>query len=151
MDIMKVDLNLLRVFHAIAEENSLTLAGNRLGLSQPAVSYALGRLRAMFNDPLFVRSGNTMQPTSAALELREPIRRAMSSIQEALRYGERFDPGRSTRTFHITMSDIGEMVFLPPLCEKLRDVAPNIRLEVSQLPLVQIEEALRSGRLDLAI
>lgn len=151
MDILKIDLNLLRVFHAIAEENSLTLAGNRLGLSQPAVSYALGRLRAMFNDPLFVRSGNTMQPTSAALELREPIRRAMSSIQEALRYGERFDPGRSTRTFHITMSDIGEMVFLPPLCEKLRDVAPNIHLEVSQLPLVQIEEALRSGRLDLAI
>lgn len=151
MDIIDTDLNLLRVFHAIAEENSLTLAGNRLGLSQPAVSYALGRLRAMFNDPLFVRSGNSMQPTSAALELREPIRRAMSAIQEALRHGERFDPARSTRTFHMTMSDIGEMVFLPPLCERLREVAPQVRLEVSQLPLGQIEEALRSGRLDLAI
>lgn len=151
MDIIDADLNLLRVFHAIAEECSLTLAGNRLGLSQPAVSYALGRLRAMFNDPLFVRSGNTMQPTSAALELREPVRRAMSAIQEALRHGERFDPARSTRTFHMTMSDIGEMVFLPPLCERLRAVAPHVRLEVSQLPQGQIEEALRSGRLDLAI
>ncbi len=144
-------MTLLRVFHAIAEENSLTLAGNRLGLSQPAVSYALGRLRAMFNDPLFLRSGNTMQPTSTALELREPIRRAMSSIQQALSYGQRFDPASSARTFQITMSDIGEMVFLPPLCEKLRELAPNVHLEVSQLPLSQIEEALRSGRLDLAI
>lgn len=151
MDILHADLNLLRVFHALAEENSLTLAGARLGLSQPAVSYALGRLRAMFNDPLFVRSGNTMQPTSAALELREPIRRAMSSIQEALRHGERFDPARSTRTFNVAMSDIGEMVFLPPLCERLRTAAPHMTLQVSQVPLAQIEEALRSGRLDLAV
>jgi len=151
MDILEADLNLLRVFHAIAEEQSLTQAGNRLGLSQPGVSYALGRLRAMFNDPLFVRSGNTMQPTSAALALREPIRRAMSAIQDALRHGEDFDPATSTRTFHLTMSDIGEMVFLPPLCERLLEVAPHVRPEVSQLPLGQIEEALRSGRVDLAV
>lgn len=151
MDILDADLNLLRVFHAIAEENSLTQAGARLGLSQPAVSYALGRLRAMFNDPLFVRSGNAMQPTSAALALREPIRRVMSVVQDALRHGEPFDPALSKRTFHIAMSDIGEMVFLPPLCERLRAAAPHVLLEVCQVPLGQIEEALRSGRLDLAV
>lgn len=151
MDILEADLNLLRVFHAVAEENSLTLAAARLKLSQPAVSYALGRLRVMFNDPLFVRSGNAMQPTSAALELREPIRRAMEAIQQALHHGDSFDPARSTRTFRIAMSDIGEMVFLPPLCDRLAMEAPHIRLEVSQMPQEQIAEALRSGRLDLAI
>jgi DNA-binding transcriptional LysR family regulator len=151
MDVFELDLNLLRVFHAIAEEGSLTLAGNRLDLSQPAVSYALGRLRNLFNDPLFVRSGNAMRPTSTALELLEPVRRLMSSAQEALRHAERFIPAQSTRTFHIAMSDIGEMVFLPPVCERLREVAPHVRLEVMQLPVDEIEEALRNGRLDLAI
>jgi DNA-binding transcriptional LysR family regulator len=151
MDVFEIDLNLLRVFHAIAEEGSLTLAGNRLGLSQPAVSYALGRLRTLFNDPLFVRSGNAMHPTSTALELLDPVRRLMSSAQEALRHAEHFIPAQSTRTFHIAMSDIGEMVFLPPVCEKLREIAPHVRLDVMQLPVDQIEEALRNGQLDIAI
>lgn len=151
MDVFEIDLNLLRVFHAIVEEGSLTLAGNRLGLSQPAVSYALGRLRTMYNDPLFVRSGNTMQPTSTALELLDPVRRLMSSAQEALRHAERFIPAQSTRTFHIAMSDMGEVVFLPPICEKLCEVAPGVHLEVMQLPVEQIEDALRNGRLDVAI
>ncbi|QRX81754.1 LysR family transcriptional regulator [Glaciimonas sp. PAMC28666] len=151
MDILDIDLNLLRVLHAITEEGSLTLAGNRLGLSQPAVSYALGRLRTLFNDPLFVRTGNAMLPTSTALELRAPVRRVMSAAQEALRHAERFIPAQSTRTFHLALSDIGEMVFLPPVCEKLHMAAPGIRLEVVQLPQPQIEEALRNGRLDAAI
>lgn len=151
MDVFEIDLNLLRVFHAIAEEGTLTLAGVRLGLSQPAVSYALVRLRTMFNDPLFVRSGNTMQPTSTALELLAPVRRMMSSAQEALRHAERFIPAQSTRTFYVSMSDIGEVMFLPPISEKLCEVAPNIRLEVLQLPVAEIEDALRNGRLDLAL
>lgn len=151
MDVFEIDLNLLRVFHAIAEEGTLTQAGVRLGLSQPAVSYALGRLRTMFDDPLFVRTNNTMRPTSTALELLDPVRRLMSSAQEALRHAERFTPLQSTRTFHIAMSDIGEVMFLPPICERLGEIAPNIALEVGQLPVEGIEDALRNGRLDLAI
>ena len=151
MDVMEVDLNLLRILHTIAKEGSLTLAGNRLGLSQPAVSYALGRLRILFDDPLFVRSGNTMQATSTALELLDPIGRVMSAAQDALRHAERFNPAESTRTFHLAMSDIGEMVFLPRLCEKLRLIAPGIRLDAIHLAQAQIEDALRSGRLDAAI
>ena len=151
MDILELDLNLLRVLHAITEEGSLTMAGNRLGLSQPAVSHALNRLRALFNDPLFVRSGNTMQPTSTALELLDPVRRVMAAAQEALRHAERFMPAKSTRTFHIAMSDIGETVFLPAVCKTLGAIAPGIRLEVVQLPQSQIEDALRNGRLDAAI
>jgi len=151
MDTGRVDLNLLRVFHAILEEGSLTLAGVRLGLSQPAVSYALGRLRGAFGDPLFIRTGNEMQPTSAALEMREPLRRAMAAAQEALRFMKPFDPATGTRLFRLTMSDIGELVFLPPLCARLEALAPNVHLDVQSLPVAQAEEALRSGKLDLAI
>jgi len=151
MDTGRVDLNLLRVFHAILEEGSLTLAGVRLGLSQPAVSYALGRLRAAFHDPLFIRTGNEMQPTSAALEMREPLRRAMAAAQEALRFMTPFDPATSSRLFSLTMSDIGELAFLPPLCARLAVLAPSVHLDIQALPIAQAEEALRSGKLDLAI
>lgn len=151
MDPNQVDLNLLRVFHAIFEEGSLTVAGHRLGLSQPAVSYALGRLRALFDDPLFVRAGNEMRPTLAALEMREPVRRVMSATLDALRFSEKFDPQTSIRRFVTTMSDIGELVFLPALCERLESRAPSVRLDVESRPVGQIEEALRTGKLDLAI
>jgi len=142
-DLNKVDLNLLRVFHAIAEERSLTRAGQRLGLSQPAISYALGRLRALFDDPLFVRTSDGMLPTSAGQQLVLPVNRAMASIRDALQYRERFDLATTTRVFRLSMSDIGEQVFLPPICEQLQRIAPNVTLEAEQVPLAQVEEAMR--------
>jgi len=150
-DLNKVDLNLLRVFHAIAEERSLTRAGQRLGLSQPAISYALGRLRALFDDPLFVRTSDGMLPTSAGQQLVLPVNRAMASIRDALQYRERFDLATTTRVFRLSMSDIGEQVFLPPICEQLQRIAPNVTLEAEQVPLAQVEEAMRLGQLDFAI
>ncbi|HEY4075009.1 MAG TPA: LysR family transcriptional regulator [Herbaspirillum sp.] len=146
-----MDLNLLRVFQAIADERSLTQAGNRLHLSQPAVSYALGRLRLIFDDPLFIRTKEGMQPTPTAVELAKPISRALRAVQDALRYAERFDPAESTRVFRASMTDIAAMVFLPPVCEKLNGLAPLTRLHVEQVAPAQIEEALRTGRLDFAI
>lgn len=146
-----MDLNLLRVFDAIASERSLTQAGNRLHLSQPAVSYALGRLRLIFDDPLFIRTKEGMQPTPAAIELSKSISRALQAVQDALRYAEQFDPASSTRVFHASMTDVAEMVFLPFVCEKLNELAPNTRLHIEQTSPVAIEEALRTGRLDLAI
>lgn len=151
MDTARIDLNLLRVFHAILEERNLTLAASRLGLSQPAVSYTLGRLRALLDDPLFVRAGNEMQPTSAALELREPLRQAMSAAEHAFQLMTPFDPATSTRAFLVSMSDIGELAFLPPLCAALEQYAPRIRLDIQSVPSGQIEESLRVGKLDLAI
>ncbi|WP_153099513.1 LysR family transcriptional regulator [Paraburkholderia hayleyella] len=150
-DDLRIDLNLLRVFHAILEENSLTLAGRRLGLSQPAVSYALGRLRAMFNDPLFVRSGNEMVPTSSAMAMREAVRQSMASAQDVLRFASPFDAAHSERTFRLAMSDIGTLIFLPRLCDQLALSAPGIKLDVLSLPLASVQEALRSGQIDLAI
>jgi DNA-binding transcriptional LysR family regulator len=146
-----IDLNLLRVFQAIADERSLTLAGNRLHLSQPAVSYALGRLREVFNDPLFIRTKEGMKPTPTAVELSKPINRALQAVQDALRHAERFDAATSTRVFRASMTDVAEMVFLPPACEKLNELAPSTRLHIEQVTPAHLEEALRTGQLDFAI
>ncbi len=150
-DDYRIDLNLLRIFHAILEEGSLTLAGNRLGLSQPAVSYALGRLRGIFNDPLFVRTGNEMHPTSASLAMREPLQRAITATNNVLHFTQPFEPGQTTRTFLLAMSDIGALVFLPKLCDRLSSEAPGIRLDILSMPLDHVAEALRNGEIDLAV
>ena len=119
-----VDLNLLRVFNAIIEERSLTRAGQRLALSQPAVSYSLGRLRTLFDDPLFIRTRVGMQPTPIALELATIVARALDTVREALRYAERFDPAISTRPFRLSLSDVGELAHFcrrsARLCSGLR-------------------------------
>ncbi|WP_250491164.1 LysR family transcriptional regulator [Caballeronia sp. INML2] len=146
-----IDLNLLRVFQAIVEERSLTRAGERLALSQPAVSYSLGRLRTLFDDTLFIRTRAGMQPTPVALELAEIVGRALDTVRQALRYAERFDPATSTRTFRLSLSDAGEMAYLPAICAALHDAAPRAKLVVEPLPIEEIEEALRSSRLDFAI
>ncbi|WP_153101099.1 LysR family transcriptional regulator [Paraburkholderia hayleyella] len=146
-----VDLNLLRVFQAIVEERGLTRAGERLALSQPAVSYSLGRLRSLFDDPLFIRTRSGMQPTPVALELTEIVGRALDTVREALRYAEHFDPATSTRTFRLSLSDAGEVAYLPVLCAALQKAAPRVKLVIEPLPVEEIEEALRSSRLDFAI
>jgi DNA-binding transcriptional LysR family regulator len=146
-----VDLNLLRVFNAIIEERSLTRAGQRLALSQPAVSYSLGRLRTLFDDPLFIRTRVGMQPTPIAIELAAIVARALDTVREALRYAERFDPAVSTRTFRLSLSDAGELAYLPPICEALQRLAPRVRLRIEPTPVEAIEEALRVSRLDFAI
>jgi DNA-binding transcriptional LysR family regulator len=146
-----VDLNLMRVFLAIVEEKSLTKAGERLTLSQPAMSYSLARLRALFDDPLFVRTRHGMEPTPMSLELAVIVARALDMVREALRYAERFDPRVSTRTFRLSLSDAGEMAYLPSICEEVKRLAPRIRISIEPMPVEQIEEALRSRKLDFAI
>lgn len=146
-----MDLNLLRVFQTIFEERNLTLAGGRLCLSQPSISYALRRLRDIFHDPLFVRTRNGMQPTPVALELSQPIARALQSVQDALRYAESFDPATTNRMFRISMSDMGEVVYLPLITKILRAEAPSIRLKIESMPGSELKEAMRTSRLDFAI
>jgi len=134
-----VDLNLLRVFQAIVDERSLTKAGERLALSQPAISYSLARLRTLFDDPLFIRTRSGMQPTPIALELASIVGRALDTVREALRYAESFDPATSTRTFRLSLSDAGEMAYLPAICEALHERAPRVKLSVEPLPVEEIE------------
>jgi len=151
MNVNEVDLNLLRVFDAVLRERGVTAAAARLGLTQPAVSNALARLRAVFGDALFLRSPTGMAPTPFARELDEPVRQALALIEAALAHGSGFDPATSNRQFRFYMSDLGEISFLPPLVERVRQLAPQVRLEASGLPLEEIGDALGSGALDLAV
>ncbi|HVB48232.1 MAG TPA: LysR family transcriptional regulator [Burkholderiales bacterium] len=151
MNIHEVDLNLLRVLDAVLRDRSVSAAAARLGLSQPAVSNALARLRRVFGDALFVRTPRGMQATAFAQELAAPVHQALSLIEAALAQRAGFDPAVSERVFRIYMSDIGEMVFLPPLVQALRCRAPSVRLETHNVALEEIPGALSAGRLDLAV
>ena len=109
MNVTDLDLNLLRVLDAVLRERSVTAAAARLGLTQPAVSNALARLRAAFDDALFVRTPSGMAPTPFARELDDPVRQALALIESALAHGGGFDPATSKRAFRFYMSDLGEI------------------------------------------
>jgi DNA-binding transcriptional LysR family regulator len=151
MNVSDVDLNLLRVFDAVLREHGVTAAAQRLGLTQPAVSNALARLRALFGDALFVRTPSGMEPTPLARELDDPVRQALALIESALAQRTGFDPLASTRSFRFYMSDLGEISFLPPLVERAQRLAPGVRLETVALDLQEIADALATGALDLAV
>jgi len=151
MNVAALDLNLLRVFDAVLQSRSVTGAAGRLGLTQPAVSNALGRLRQAFGDALFLRTPQGMEPTPYARELAEPVRRALTLLESALAHAPGFDPATSARSFRFYMSDLGQIEFLPPLVERVRRVAPGVRLEVPVLEPEHVADALASGSLDLAV
>jgi DNA-binding transcriptional LysR family regulator len=146
----KLDLNLMRVFHAVFEAGNVSRAAERLGLSQPAVSHALTKLRLRFRDPLFVRMPGGVAPTAMAERLARAVREALHTLEAAVRENESFDPASSSRVFRLHMSDFGEVVFLPRLMHALHVQAPGVRLEIMQLDEKQIEIALENGVIDLA-
>src|SRR5580658_1572501 len=123
------DLNLLIVFDAVMQERNVTRAGSRIGLSQPAMSHALNRLRYMLGDELFVRTPDGMAPTPRAEMLAEPLRNALSDLQLALEPAT-FDPAWSDRSFSIAVNNYGAVVLSPPLAAAVRAVAPNVRLDL---------------------
>src|SRR5258708_12178086 len=129
MNVQDVDLNLLRVFDVVLREKNVTGAAVRLGLTQPAVSNALARLRVLFDDALFVRTPGGMDATPFARELGEPVRQALALLESALAHGPGFDAATSSRAFRFYMSDLGQIEFLPPLIERLQRLAPGVRLE----------------------
>ena len=151
MNVQDVDLNLLRVFDAVRRERGVTAAAARLGLTQPGVSNALARLRALFGDALFVRTPAGMDATPFARELGEPVRQALALLESALAHGPGFDPANSGRAFRFYMSDLGQIEFLPPLLEHVQREAPGVRLEAVALDLEDITESLAAGALDLAV
>src|SRR5437868_12229614 len=151
MNVRDVDLNLLRVFDAVLRERGVTPAAAGLGLTQPAVSNALSRLRAVFGDPLFVRTPSGMDATPFARELAEPVRQALALLESALAHGPGFDPAIATRAFRFYMSDLGQIEFLPPLIERVQQRAPGVRLEAVALEVEDIAAALGAGSLDLAV
>jgi len=151
MNVHEIDLNLLRVFDAVLHEKGVTPAAARLGLTQPAVSNALARLRKLLGDALFVRTPRGVDATPFARELAEPVRQALALLESALAHGPGFDPPTATRAFRFYMSDLGQIEFLPPLVERAQRVAPGVRLEAVALEVEDIGDALAAGALDLAV
>ena len=151
MHISRVDLNLFTVFDAIYTEGSVTRASHKLNLTQPAISHALGRLRQMFNDPLFVRQGHAMVSTPLARNIIEPIRRSLRGLEVTLNGLDSFDPDTTSKRFNIALRDVLEATVLPPLMQRVRRRAPLVDIAASQVERRELEGELAAGTLDGAI
>lgn len=151
MDIRSIDLNLLVVFDAMARLRSVNKTAEAMGLSQPATSGALARLRLLFDDALFVRAGSQMKPTPRALELAPVVHRVVQTIEAEVLQQAGFDPARADRSFTILTPDIGEVAFLPGVLRRLRQEAPYVRLLAVSKPRAAAAQALESGEAELAV
>jgi DNA-binding transcriptional LysR family regulator len=147
----RFDLNLLPIALAIYEEKSVSGAGKKLGMSQPAVSAALNRLRHTFSDQLFVRTANGMEPTPRGLGLIQPARDILARVQHEVLEGETFDPKTTRARFSVVASDIGEMVFLPSLLARIQRDAPHASVSSLTLSVAETAAAIETGHVDLAI
>jgi DNA-binding transcriptional LysR family regulator len=144
------DLNLLPIAVALYDELSVSRAARHLGMSQPAVSKALRRLRETFDDPLFVRRSSGIVPTPRAHALVRAARPHLQHLREDLLKGERFDPATSTRPIALGLSDIAEMAFLPSILDHLRVRAPKCPVSTITLPDAKLAEGLETGDVDVA-
>jgi len=151
MDLRDMDLNLLVVFNQLLMDRSVSVAAEKLGVSQPGVSNSLKRLRDLLHDDLFLRTSRGMEPTPYALHLAEPVSYALNAIQTALFKRDSFDPLLSTKTFHLAMTDIGEMYFMPPLMTALASLAPHIQINTQRLNAGNLRDDMESGSVDLAL
>lgn len=155
MNLRAFDINLLTVFDAIAAEGNQSRAAQRLGMSQPAMSNALARLRAALNDPLFIRTPQGMTPTACARELLAPVRQALDLIQagvERAKRGEKFDYAASRRTVVMVVEDYGDTVILPRLMDWLTQTAPGMRVRLRhEVAGAGLSNKLNDGSVDLAI
>ena len=139
MNLASLDLNLLVVFDALMTERHTTRAGQRIGLSQPAVSKALGRLRQIFNDELFVRTSEGMQPTQRAIELAAPVADALRQLERALDPAD-FDPATARGIFTLVTNDLVASTIIPEFMRRMDKAAPGID--------IRLKESL-AGSLDL--
>ena len=151
MHLNKVDLNLFVAFDAIYTESSLSGAAERLHVTQPAMSNTLNRLRELFDDPLFVRSGRGMMPTPGAQNIIGPVREALATLNTSLHKLKSFDPASSDKRFRFSMRDIYEAQLFPNLLATLQREAPGIVIESFQVPREDAIKELASARLDFVI
>lgn len=150
MNISRVDLNLLVYFDVLLREGSVTKAAQQLGITQPAMSNGLRRLRDLFSDPLMVRTSEGMTATERALELQPLIRKALSDLEMALQPVHDFDASESHRVFRIMVSDYAESTLVPQLVRRLREVAPDVILDVLTPSDVTFKD-VEAGKVDMAI
>jgi len=147
----RIDLNLFVVFDAIYTESGITRASKRLSLTQPAISHALGRLRELFDDPLFIRQGKAMIPTPLARVMIDPVRQSLRGFEATLKRVDRFDPATARKHFTVGMRDVRELTMLPNLLRSVTRVAPFIDIAIVRAERKQLETELAAGTLDAAI
>ncbi|MGC7411310.1 LysR family transcriptional regulator [Pandoraea pneumonica] len=151
MDLHTVDLNLLVVFQHLYNARRVSRVAEALGVTQPAVSNALARLRKLFNDELFVRTSRGMLPTPMAIELAEPVAAALDALHGVFNRQVAFDPATSRKAFQIAMTDIGEVHFLPRLMHALGEQAPGITVSTVRNTAINLQEEMAAGQVDLAV
>jgi len=151
MNFVAFDLNLLRVFDALIRERSVTRAGRRIGLSQPAVSAALNRLRAILDDQLFVRAGAQMVPTPRAEDIAPAVAEALARVEAALFGDVRFDPATAERTFTLQGADFFSVLLMPALSRRVAAEAPGVRLRMLDTARGDIERLLRDDVIDISL
>ncbi|MGO1884932.1 MAG: LysR family transcriptional regulator [Citricoccus sp.] len=146
-----MDLNLVRTFVAVHETRNLTVAAARLYVSQPAVSQALAKLRRALGDPLFERTGRTMEPTPLAQSVYPGFRDSLVAVDRALDAVHTFDPRTSEHRFRVAMSELGEIGYFPALFSAVRTQAPGVSVDVVPLDLDRLPGWLGRGTVDLAV
>jgi LysR family transcriptional activator of mexEF-oprN operon len=150
-DLRLFDLNLLVAFDALMAERNVTRAARRIGIGQPAMSYALARLRDLFGDELFVRASGAMQPTTRALELAGPVGRILGDIRGSVLKDRAFRPEATEMVFRVGASDYAEVAVLPQVLAALRSLSPRARIVVSAVDRDRAGPLLESGGIDAAI
>lgn len=150
MNLRSIDLNLLVALDALLSERHVTRAADKVGLSQPAMSNTLNRLRTMFSDELLVRTATGMQPTPRAIELVQPLRNLLRQVERVLESDSNFDPGTSQRTFTVRMSDILAYLILPLLVAR-RPPDAHIGLNILHLPPSATVDAIERDEIDVAV
>ncbi len=150
MNLSRIDLNLLVFLDALLRERNVTRAAQKLGMSQPALSSGLKRLRELFHDPLLIRTSEGMVPTERAQELEPLVREILANVEKAVTPEEAFDPATSDRVFRIMASDYAEMTLLPSLLAHLRNQAPGIVLDILTPSDVSFND-VELGKVDMVI
>jgi DNA-binding transcriptional LysR family regulator len=151
IELARIDLNLLVAFEALFEEHSVTAAAQRLYLGQPAMSAALGRLRTLFDDPLFVRVGREMQPTTKAVAIAPDISVALDRVRQTIQSSQGFEPASDRRKFAIGSADYTSFMLLPQFSAYCQQVAPNINLRTIEFTKDEVGTLLEKGIIHLAI
>lgn len=151
MNLAELDLNLLVAFEAMLEERSVTKAARRVGMGQPSMSEALGRLRALFRDELFVRASGAMQPTPKALRIAPGVQAALHQLRATLGEQVPFDPSGARQAFTVAATDYASLVLLPTVAARLRDEAPQVDMHVLGYEKSGVGAMLARGEADVAL
>jgi DNA-binding transcriptional LysR family regulator len=150
MNLKNIDLNLLVYLDVLLRKQNVTRAAEALGISQPAMSNSLQRLRTLFNDPLLVRTGNGMSPTERATRLQPLVQQIVASVEKAVESEQEYEPARANRVFRVSVSDYTESTLVPMLLRHMRSRAPNVTLDFLTPSDVTFED-LEQGKVDMVI